>query len=167
MRSAALSILLSLTSAFLLAVGCGSTEDDPLPAANGGTAGTGGSSGGSAGTSGDSGSSGGSLPTGPTGCEDEQPKTGESCSDRNLVCPSLLGSCVCRGEQDLEWICYEVGGEPDGSGGNGGTDPGEGGQGPVGTGGSGDVGGQPGSGGDGGAPPEGGSDAGGQAGKGG
>ena len=166
MRSAALSIVLSLTSAFLLAAGCGSTDDDPDPGATtGGTAGTGGSSGGSAGTSGNSGSSGGSLPTGPTGCEDEQPKTGEPCSDRNLVCPSLLGSCVCRGEQDLEWTCYEVGGEPDGSGGA--PPQGEGGQGPVGAGGSGDVGGQPGSGGEGGTPAEGGSDAGGQAGNGG
>jgi hypothetical protein len=162
MRSPALSIVLSLTSAFVLAAGCGSTDEDPDPGATaGGTAGAGGSSGGSAGTSGNSGGSGGSLPTGPTGCEDERPETGEPCSDRNLVCPSLLGSCVCRGEQDLEWTCYEVGGEPDGSGG---ASQGEGGQGPVGTGGSGDAGGQPGSGGDGGAPPEGGSDAGGQAG---
>jgi hypothetical protein len=163
MRKAALSIVISLTSAFVLAAGCGNTDDDNNPGATtGGTAGAGGTSGGSAGTSGNSSGSGGSLPTGPTGCEDEQPKTGEPCSDRNLVCPSLLGSCVCRGERgDLEWTCYEVGGEPDGSGGG---DSGDGGEGPVGTGGSGDIGGQGGGDGEGGAPPEGGSDAGGQAG---
>jgi hypothetical protein len=174
MRRAVLSVLISLTSTCLLAAGCGDSEDDAGPGATtGGTAGTGAQTGGSGGTSGVSGAStgsGGSLPMGPTGCEDETPKTGEPCSDRNLVCPSLLGSCVCRGENgDLGWTCYEVGGEPDGSGGEGPEQGGQGGQAPVGGGGNGgdQSGGQGGGGGDGEVPSDGGADAGGQGGTGG
>jgi hypothetical protein len=173
MRKAAVSIMLSLTSVFLLAAGCGETEDDPGPSTTtGGTAGTGAQAGGSGGAPGGSGAStgsGGSLPMGPTGCEDETPESGEPCSDRHLVCPSLLGSCVCRGENgDLEWTCYEVGGEPDGSGGGGPDQGGQGGQAPIGGGGNGGdpLGGQGGGGGDGEEPPVGGAGAGGQGGSG-
>lgn len=168
MRNAALSIVISLTSAFALAAGCGNSEDDPDPAATtGGTGGTSGAApgtGGSAGTSG-FGNSGGSSPMTSTACDDESPKDGEPCSERKLVCSSFLGSCVCGEHEALEWTCYEVGGQPDGSGG---AAPGEGGQDGGGAGGSGDaLGGRGGSGGEGGesnAPPEGGSDAGGQGG---
>jgi hypothetical protein len=109
--------------------GCGNSDDDDDAKASGGSGGAAagmGGRGGSGGSMNRAGTAGrnaqGTSGSGPTGCEGSMPKNGAACTDRGIVCPSALGSCVCERQG---WECFEIG-VGDGGSGNlpqGGTGP--------------------------------------------
>jgi hypothetical protein len=105
--------LVVLAAALAAPFGCGKDSDDDATA--GGTAAAGGSAGSAGSTRGGSGGrpTSNTSGTGPSGCEGISPKTGEACDDTGIVCPSQLGSCVCRRQG---WECFEISGGEGGSG---------------------------------------------------